>query len=215
MKTVFIYALCEPGTRTIRDIGKSVNPERRLKEHWSRSRKRKNHLGCWLSSLSERPALLILKEVPESEWQEWEQRYIRCARALGFDLVNATDGGDGGSFKQHSPESIAKMSAVHAGEKNPMFGKPGTFLGKKHTPEWHEFMSVALSGENNPMYHKKHTREARSKMRGHRPSLSGKNNPMYGKPGTMLGKKQPIAGVMKSRITRSFDSLLKICQPLE
>lgn len=160
MKTVFIYALCEPGTRIIRDIGKAINPERRVKEHWRTSRKRKNHLGYWLSSLVELPTLLVLKGVPENEWQEWEQRYIRCARALGFNLCNATDGGDGAAL----------------GEKNVNFGKglPGEkngMFGMTHTPEARAKMRAANLGR---------ARSLKSRLK-QSAAMSGKNHPNFGK----------------------------------
>jgi len=126
----------------IRDIGKANNPQKRLKQHWYTSRKKKNHLGCWLRSLAKPPALLILKEVPESEWQEWERRYIRCAKALGFRLVNGTEGGEGGSLP---------------GAEHPMFGKVGPNKGKKHSLETREKISAAARG-------RKHSPETRAKI---------------------------------------------------
>lgn len=106
-----IYALCEPGTRTVRYIGKANNPAKRLKEHWWTSRKRKNHLGNWLRALEERPALVILSEIPHCEWEAEERRFIRAARMLGMPLVNATEGGEGGQKgKTHSEDSKSKMS---------------------------------------------------------------------------------------------------------
>lgn len=112
-KTVFIYALCEPGTRTIRYIGKSKNPGQRLIAHCNESYKQENYLGHWLSSLkrdSKLPALLVLKEVPASEWEEWEKRYIRCARSLGFKLVNGTEGGDG--INSPMPDAIRQKISL-------------------------------------------------------------------------------------------------------
>lgn len=56
------------------------------------------------------PALEVLKEVPFDEWEHWEREYIRWYRALGWKVVNATAGGDGGA-QEFTPEYRAKISA--------------------------------------------------------------------------------------------------------
>lgn len=127
MDTTFIYALCEPGTRTVRYIGKTKNLKKRFREHTCRSNDRTNHRKCWLYSiLSEglNPEMIVLKEASDLTWKEEEMRYIRAARALGMDLVNGTDGGDG--CIESSPETRRKMSECKLGSKNPMFGKTGS-----------------------------------------------------------------------------------------
>lgn len=116
MATTFIYALCEPGTRTVRYIGKSNTPEKRLKNHLSTSSRAANHLGCWLRSLGKfSPVLVVLREVSLVDWQREEERYIRIASALGMALVNGTGGGDG--CNKPTPETRARMSAVAKGRR--------------------------------------------------------------------------------------------------
>lgn len=108
--TTFIYALCEPGTRTVRYIGKANNPSKRRRLHLSVSSKLDTHLGHWLSrlrALDSTPELVVLCEVPKGAWKEEERRYIRSARAIGMNLVNGTDGGEG-CFNP-TPETRAKM----------------------------------------------------------------------------------------------------------
>jgi hypothetical protein len=89
-------------------------------------------------------------------------------------LHNRTDGGDGCSGLNHSPETRAKQSAIKK--------------GKTFSPEHREKISDSLKG-------KRHSPESRAKMsatkKGKIPSLehraklskanSGKNNPMYGR----------------------------------
>lgn len=229
MKTVFIYALCEPGTRNIRYLGKAKNPEQRRAQHCRPSQKRKNHLGYWLSGLSELPTLLVLKEVLENEWQEWEQRYIRCARALGFKLVNGTDGGEGVNGRNYTTteETKKKQSVSQSGEKNGMFGRkhsketrekiriarlrrPHPLLGKTLPPEWCANISAARVG-------KKHFPEALVKMSA---AQSGEKNGMFGvhrfgDKNPMFGKNLSKESILKRQASRSSNRLLKICQPLE
>lgn len=110
MKTVFIYALCEPGTRTVRYIGLTGNIEIRLRQHLRISSKKKNHLGFWLRGILSRgavPIMVSLSEVSANEGASKEIKYIRAARSsLGMDLVNSTDGGDGGALSQESRDKI-------------------------------------------------------------------------------------------------------------
>ena len=70
---------------------------------------------------------------------------------------------------KRSREFTAELKSRNMrGEKNPMYGKPGVFLGK------------SLSAG---------TRKKISDSRKGSVGLCGNKNPRYGKPGTMLGKK--------------------------
>lgn len=116
----FIYALCEPGTRTVRYIGKANDPKDRLSRHLRVSMKQQNHLGCWLRSLDVAlPNLVILREVPQATWQEEEARYIKAARALGMKLVNGTDGGEGCNGTIPSCSTRLKMRTAKLGKRLP------------------------------------------------------------------------------------------------
>lgn len=126
MRPVFIYALCEPGTRTVRYIGKTERLKKRYREHLSQSVKSKARIGEWIRGLSAPPVLVVLCETSKAFWQDDEQVYIRSARALGMDLVNATDGGDGPT--NPTEESRHRMSAASKAVHN--------------TPEMREKMSV-------------------------------------------------------------------------
>jgi len=134
-KTTFIYALCEPASRVVRYIGKSDFPQRRFSNHLSRSARRQSHLGCWLRSILSRgelPSIVILREVPVETWQAEEALYIKAARVLGLNLVNATDGGEGCSGRSPSAETRSKMRAAKLGKK----------LSAAHCAN----MSIALKG---------------------------------------------------------------------
>jgi len=176
--TTFIYALCEPKTRKIRYIGKADDPPTRLRKHWTRSSRAKTHLGNWLRSLDGvQPNQVILAEVLSSEWETEERRYIAAARAIGFPLVNGTDGGDGGRV---SEEARRKISASRRGK--PMSEKCRRALiaanvGRSPSTETRRKMSRCQTGPLNHRW--------------------GKPSPNRGKPGFMLGKPSPKKGIKR------------------
>lgn len=126
--TTFIYTLNDPrpGHRKAY-VGKANDPFGRLHSPQGHLKdKNVNHRTCWIAGLKAlglEPILEILDEVPVAEWQFWEREWIRLYRALMFELVNGTDGGDGlGSGATHpsfgkpvSLEHRAKISAAQVG----------------------------------------------------------------------------------------------------
>lgn len=113
--TVFIYALCEPGTRRVRYIGKTHEPADRLRAHMLVTSTKHTHVGHWLAMLKEsgqQPEMVIIRSVPLSEWQHAEQWFIRNARALGCRLCNASIGGEG--IVRPTPEHLANLRAARA-----------------------------------------------------------------------------------------------------
>jgi group I intron endonuclease len=120
MGNVFIYTLSDPITNEVRYVGKTNDIKSRIKDHIKRSKGKKTHKDRWINSLINkdmRPVILILDEVEICDWIFWEKFYISLLKVWGFNLVNHTDGGDGGSFKQHSFETKQKMSETRKGKK--------------------------------------------------------------------------------------------------
>lgn len=175
----FIYTLKDPRTGACRYVGKSDNPKDRLRCHL------KDTVVCYrtnwikeLTTLGLKPILEVIDTVPKSEWKFWEREYISLFRALGFQLVNGTDGGDG--MNNPLPETREKISASRRGEKNP-------FFGRKHSPETLEKMSAAHRGR---VFSPEHRAKISLASFGRRLSTAaivklridnaGKNNPFFG-----------------------------------
>lgn len=135
--TTFIYCLCEPGTRTVRYVGKSNNPSKRLTGHIDAAKQgSQTHVSRWIRQLSARPELFVIGEIPLLGWQNYERNVIAAARALSMTLTNITDGGEGGGptgyrhtpeakmriakaskERKRSPEALARLSASKIGKK--------------------------------------------------------------------------------------------------
>lgn len=125
---VFIYTLIDPRTDEIKYVGKTNNLKTRLSKHVNR--KLNTKVSCWIRSLLKEdllPVMEVLDEVPDSEWQFWEQHWIWLCLSWGFNLKNGTYGGDGGDV-HFTADTIRKLREMNLGEKNPMYGK-------KHTQE--------------------------------------------------------------------------------
>ena len=93
----FIYALLDPRNNECRYIGKTIRPERRLKEHVRHCARRNNHAHIWVRSLVKSnilPEMLILESCV-SCWEDSEKWWIGYMRMLGARLTNSTPGGDG------------------------------------------------------------------------------------------------------------------------
>lgn len=120
--TTFIYSLSEPETGQIRYVGKSDNPAYRAKTHL---RKEDTHKSKWVQGLIERglkPALDILDEVPQKEWEFWEQHWVQVISGWGFQLVNGDRGGLG--HHRMTTELAQKISKA-------LIGKPNVALAKR------------------------------------------------------------------------------------
>jgi hypothetical protein len=89
-RTIYIYALCNPGTDVVRYVGSTENPKSRLAGHigeshmdWARTDKAE-----WIRSLSAqglRPRLLILGQTTEDRRNEDEAAWM--AMFVGPDLL--------------------------------------------------------------------------------------------------------------------------------
>lgn len=138
-ETTFIYALKDPETHLIRYVGKANDPQIRLRKHLKE--KYKSIKNSWLQSLKAKgliPELMILEEVPVSQWQEQERYWIAYGREQGWLLVNGTDGGDGVHGWKPTEERRAQLREAMRGNQ---YGK-----GHKLTSEQKARQSAALKG---------------------------------------------------------------------
>lgn len=99
--TTYIYALHCPIAKTVRYIGKSVNPSERFEQHlyFAKTNRSNHHTARWLRKLLSQgllPTLDAFYEIKEGEdWREVERFWISEAESFGWKLTNTTAGGDG------------------------------------------------------------------------------------------------------------------------
>jgi len=119
--TTFIYCLRDPRTDAVRYVGKANDPLHRSRMHPVKAREGGGcHRATWLRELDRlglRPILCILEECERTGWQDRERWWIAHYRALGCDLVNTTDGGDGSEGHRPSQATRAKLSASQTGRQ--------------------------------------------------------------------------------------------------
>lgn len=168
----FIYALCEPGTRTVRYIGKTHNIKKRFRQHSKEGGKLKTHLGCWIRSLPSPPEMIIIREV-SGDGSKAERRCIRLAKYFGMRLVNSTEGGDGVTM---TPEIREKISAALSGKAftpSHLFSMRAAAILRRgrapHNkgipmPESLKANLRLLVGERSAHFGRKRTTETRAKM---------------------------------------------------
>lgn len=194
-KTVSIYGLLDPEKNTLRYVGKTVNPKRRLSRHISERFIHDSYKDRWIRKLLDKgikPELIIIDEVPYDEWCFWEIHYISYFKMLGSKLTNSTNGGDqppSTKGRKHTKESRKKMSETKKGKDIPWLnngprteehcvnlsksckGRISPNKGNKYSEEYKNKLSIAhiglFSGENHPMYGKTHTQETKKKLSKH------------------------------------------------
>ena len=110
-KIVKIYGISD-NNGYVRYIGKtSRSLELRLKEHISD--KKRGHKHYWLKKLGDNVNIFLIDEISNDESNYWEIFYIQLFKSWGFNLINMTEGGDGGSGFKHSEET-KKIISEHS-----------------------------------------------------------------------------------------------------
>lgn len=107
----YIYALNCPIAKTVRYIGKSVNPQERFEQHlyFAKTGRSNHHAARWIRKVLNaglQPTLDVFYEVkPGEDWREAERFWIAEAESFGWKLTNTTAGGDGVEIT--CPEALA------------------------------------------------------------------------------------------------------------
>lgn len=164
MRKCKIYTLADPNTGEIRYIGQTVRTlERRLKCHIDESRKRiyeHNHRLNWIRNLDKKGLRPIIELLDDDNvtWNETEIYWIAQFKVWGFNLINATNGGDsklnvitkGFSGRKHTTESKLKIALSSKGRKQSketIERVRQMHTGSKRSEESRKKMSLAQSGK--------------------------------------------------------------------
>jgi len=112
-KVVYIYSLKDPRDYQIKYIGKTIDIDRRRKEHNQIHRNKKSKKNSWIIHLIKngmQPIMEVLEECKESDWVERERFWIRYYKELGFNLKNMTLGGESNDGYVFTKEDRLKQS---------------------------------------------------------------------------------------------------------
>lgn len=120
LKKQFIYILKDPISNEIKYVGKSNNPEKRLKRHMSEynlieSWTAKNKWLLYLKNKDMYPIIEIIQECFDDDVNFMEIKWISHYKSIGIGLLNETEGGDGYNWigRKLSKEHVEKMKYNH------------------------------------------------------------------------------------------------------
>lgn len=103
-RLTYIYGLCDPGSSTVRYVGKTFNVKTRLAQHLYKRGGTINGMNpctVWVDELKrngQRPDLIVLEETTEDEWEAKEQEWIKTLTEQGVELLNVSAGGLSGQW---------------------------------------------------------------------------------------------------------------------
>ncbi len=94
----YIYILIDPISQEVRYVGKSINPEVRLRKHISEAKNSNtnNHRVNWIKNLLRqnlKPKMEIIDTIDDN-WEWLEEYWVSQLKTWGFNLVNSTNGGE-------------------------------------------------------------------------------------------------------------------------
>jgi predicted GIY-YIG superfamily endonuclease len=122
----------------------------------------------------------------EEEAKVAEVKYIAWCKQMGWNLVNATEGGEGIRGYRHSEKTKAWLRELNSGPNNPQFGK-------SPAQETREKQRQALKGLPNPGLQDPEKKERwRANIKATHPDVAGSRNPMFGTTGSKNAKSKPI-----------------------
>ncbi len=128
---IYIYGLICPISGAVRYIGKSTNPDKRLRAHIGAALRHeyKHHTARWIRKLVAEggaPVLRILQEVKSGEdWREIERAWIKRAIDESWPITNSTAGGEGldyldpedkEAYRRNLRAAMKKQASTDAGK---------------------------------------------------------------------------------------------------
>jgi group I intron endonuclease len=167
---IFIYGLYDPRNDELKYVGKTKNINRRFTEHIKETknsgRGRKN---SWIRKLLKNdlyPIIKILEICNENNWEERERNWIKNCRNLGINILNDTDGGDGGLGQICTEETRKKFSLLRKGKKlssEPIEKIRLSHLGKTSSEETKRKIGLKSIGRQANLGNR-HTEETKKKI---------------------------------------------------
>lgn len=165
MDVTFIYILSEPLHGNIRYVGKTKDPNRRLKRHISERNLHDSYKDRWIRKIIDDgglPEITVIDTVDDKKWCYWEKFYISYFKFIGCKLTNGTEGGDqppSTKGRKHTIESRLKMSDSKKGKPIPWLNK-----GEKRTELHKKNLSKSCKGRISPNKGNKYSNEFREKL---------------------------------------------------
>jgi hypothetical protein len=129
---IYIYGLICPISGAVRYIGKSTNPDKRLRAHIGAALRHeyKHHTARWIRKIVSEglePVLRILEEVnSDNDWREAERAWIKRAIDERWPITNSTSGGEGldylnpddeRAYRRNLSEAMKKFRATDNGKE--------------------------------------------------------------------------------------------------
>lgn len=97
-EVVFIYILTEPNGKTVRYVGQTIDPQRRLRSHLFPGASGRFGVGPqktkWILDLRKKklmPRMFVIEVVPAGEELETEQKWIDFYNSDGRQTLNGLD----------------------------------------------------------------------------------------------------------------------------
>lgn len=116
-QTILIYGLHDPRDGALRYVGKTRHSlSVRLAQHMTpKELSLKHRRAIWLRCLKAqglKPEARVIELATADTWEARERHWIAFHRAQGANLVNGTDGGEGGATSKGKPCSEARREAI-------------------------------------------------------------------------------------------------------
>lgn len=165
MENSTIYSLEDPITNEVRYIGYTKKSlKQRLTQHLNNVReaekgKRKwNYRLSWIKSLKAKPIIKEIEQVNACDVKHFEIFWISQFKTWGFNLVNLTNGGDGGDTysmqsKKKKTEISLKISKALKGKKKPFSKEHKQALKDNHWSKKEGYVHPCL-GKQSPKLNK-------------------------------------------------------------